>query len=219
MAAVAAPLAGQPEVVWPRGLLKWIVTVDHKRIGIMYIATSVFFFAVGGIESLLIRTQLAVPQNDFLGPQAYNQVFTLHGVTMILFVVMPWLFGFANFLLPLMIGARDVAYPRLNALSLWMTVSSGLFLYYSLVGGGGPGLAWDAYAPLTEHSYATSNGDTYYALALIVTGLGTIATSINFIVTVIFHRAPGMGYNRLPVFVWMMVITSILSLFALPALT
>ncbi|HLG72556.1 MAG TPA: cytochrome c oxidase subunit I [Chloroflexota bacterium] len=219
MAAVAAPLAGQPEVVWPRGLLKWIVTVDHKRIGIMYIATSVFFFAVGGIESLLIRTQLAVPQNDFLGPQAYNQVFTLHGVTMIFFVVMPWLFGFANFLLPLMIGARDVAYPRLNAFSYWMLVSSGVFLYYSLLGGGGPDAGWYAYAPLTEHSFATSNGDSYYALALILSGIGTIATAINFLVTVIHHRAPGMTYNRLPVFVWMMIVTSILTLFALPSLT
>jgi cytochrome c oxidase subunit 1 len=219
MAAVAAPFPRAEAAVWPRGLLSWVMTVDHKRIGIMYIATAVVFFAVGGIESLLIRTQLAVPQNDLLGPQAYNQVFTLHGVTMIFFVVMPWLFGFANFLLPLMIGARDVAYPRLNAFSYWMLPTSGIFLYYSLLGGGGPDAGWYAYAPLTEHAFSSSNGLSYYALALILSGIGTIATSINFLVTVVHHRAPGMTYNRMPVFVWMMVVTSALSLVAMPSLT
>src|SRR5581483_8449181 len=121
--------------------------------------------------------------------------------------------------LPLMIGARDVAYPRLNAFSYWMLVASGVFLYYSLLGGGAPDAGWYAYAPLTEHSFATNNGDSYYALALILSGIGTIATAINFLVTVIHHRAPGMTYNRLPVFVWMMVVTSMLSLFAMPSLT
>jgi cytochrome c oxidase subunit 1 len=216
MSAVALP---SPELAWPRGLLAWIMTVDHKRIGIMYIATSIFFFAVGGIESILMRSQLAVPQNDFLGPQAYNQAFTLHGVTMIFFVVMPWLFGFANFLLPLMIGARDVAYPRLNAFSYWVLPASGVFLYYSLLGGGAPDAGWYAYAPLTERAYSSSNGLSYYALALILSGMGTIATSINFLVTVIYHRAPGLTWRRLPVFVWMMVVTSVLSIFALPSLT
>jgi cytochrome c oxidase subunit 1 len=219
VAAVAQPLEAPREIVWPRGLLSWIMTVDHKRIGIMYMATSIFFFAVGGIESMLMRSQLAVPQNDFLGPQAYDQVFTLHGITMIFFVVMPWLFGFANFLLPLMIGARDVAYPRLNAFSYWLLPASALFLYYSLLGGGAPDAGWYAYAPLTEHAFSSSNGLSYYALALILSGMGTIATSINFLVTVVYHRAPGLTYRRLPVFVWMMVVTSVLSLFALPALT
>ncbi|HVA25206.1 MAG TPA: cytochrome c oxidase subunit I, partial [Chloroflexota bacterium] len=200
-------------------LLDWVMTVDHKRIGIMYIGTSTFFFIVGGIESLLIRAQLATPENTLLSPEAYNQVFTLHGVTMIFFVVMPWLFGFANFLLPLMIGARDVAYPRLNAFSYWMLPAAGAFLYYSLLGGGAPAAGWYAYAPLTEHAFAPDNGVSYYALALILSGIGTIATSINFLVTVIYHRAPGMTFNRLPVFVWMMVVTSILSLVALPTLT
>ncbi|HEX6511085.1 MAG TPA: cytochrome c oxidase subunit I [Chloroflexota bacterium] len=200
-------------------LLSWVMTVDHKRIGIMYIATSIFFFAVGGIESLLMRTQLAVPQNDALSPDAYNQVFTLHGVTMIFFVVMPWLFGMANFLLPLMIGARDVAYPRLNAFSYWVLPTAGVFLYYSLLGGGAPDAGWYAYAPLTEHAYNSLNGESYYALALILSGMGTIATSVNFLVTVVYHRAPGMTFNRLPVFVWMIVVTSALSLLALPALT
>src|SRR5438309_219859 len=162
MAAVAQPVPYADEVAWPRGLLSWVMTVDHKRIGIMYVATAVFFFAVGGFESMLMRSQLAVPQNDVLGPETYNVVFTLHGVTMIFFVVMPWLFGFGNFLLPLMIGARDVAYPRLNAFSYWMLPASGVFLYYSLMGGGGPDAGWYAYAPLTEHAYSTSNGMSYY---------------------------------------------------------
>ncbi|MBV8084124.1 MAG: cytochrome c oxidase subunit I [Chloroflexi bacterium] len=195
------------------------MTVDHKRIGVMYIATAIVFFAVGGIESLLIRTQLAVPQNTLLGPQAYDQDFTLHGVTMIFFMAMPMLFGLANFVLPLMIGARDVAYPRLNAFSYWMMVTSGVFLYYSLLGGGAPDAGWYAYAPLTEHAFASTNGDSYYALALILSGIGTIATSVNFIVTVIYHRAPGMHWNRLPVFVWMILVTSALSLAAMPALS
>jgi cytochrome c oxidase subunit I len=185
----------------------------------MYMSTAVFFFIVGGIESLVIRTQLAVPENTPVGPYAYNQDFTLHGVTMIFFVVMPWLFGFGNFLLPLMIGARDVAYPRLNAFSYWMLPTSAVFLYYSLLGGGAPDAGWYAYAPLTEHAFASSNGDSYYALALILSGIGTIATSVNFVVTVIYNRAPGMHWNRLPVFVWMMVTTSVLALLALPPLT
>jgi cytochrome c oxidase subunit I len=221
MAAIATPAAPDylGNLTWPRGLLSWVMTVDHKRIGVLYIATSIFFFIVGGLESLLMRAQLAVPQNTVLDPEAYNQVFTLHGVTMIFFVVMPWLFGFGNFLLPLMIGARDVAYPRLNAFSYWMLPMAGIFLYFSLLAGGAPDAGWYAYAPLTEHAFSSDNGVTYYALALILTGMGTIATSINFLVTVVFHRAPGMGYNRMPVFVWMMVVTSVLSLFALPALT
>ncbi|HEU0167937.1 MAG TPA: cbb3-type cytochrome c oxidase subunit I, partial [Chloroflexota bacterium] len=219
MAAVAVPVPYPAEDQRRFRLLEWVMTVDHKRIGIMYMSTAVFFFAVGGIESLLIRTQLAVPQNNLLGPSAYNQDFTLHGVTMIFFVVMPWLFGFGNFLLPLMIGARDVAYPRLNAFSYWMLPTSAVFLYYSLLGGGAPDAGWYAYAPLTEHAFASSNGDSYYALALILSGIGTIATSVNFVVTVIYNRAPGMHWNRLPVFAWMMVVTSVLALIALPPLT
>ena len=218
MAAIAVPVAMPDERARLR-LIDWVMTVDHKRIGVMYIATAIFFFGVGGIESLLVRTQLAVPQNTLLSPQAYDQTFTLHGVTMIFFLVMPFLFGVANFVLPLMIGARDVAYPRLNAFSYWMLPTSAAFLYYSLLAGGAPDAGWYAYAPLTEHAFASSNGDSYYALALILSGIGTIATSVNFIVTVIYQRAPGMTFNRLPVFVWMMLVTSVLSLGALPALT
>ncbi|HEY8692316.1 MAG TPA: cbb3-type cytochrome c oxidase subunit I, partial [Chloroflexota bacterium] len=144
MAATAETLSPTLSLERPR-LLDWVMTVDHKRIGVMYIATSIFFFIVGGIESLFIRAQLATPENQLLSPEAYNQVFTLHGVTMIFFVVMPWLFGFANFLLPLMIGARDVAYPRLNAFSYWMLPAAGVFLYYSLLGGGAPSAGWYAY--------------------------------------------------------------------------
>ncbi len=222
MASVARPLPGYAGVgVGPpgAGLLTWVSTVDHKRIGIMYVATGLVFFAVGGIESLLMRSQLAQPDAQVLSPQVYNQVFTLHGVTMIFFAVMPLLFGLANYLLPLMIGARDVAFPRLNAFSYWILAASGLFLYYSLLSGGAPDVGWYAYAPLTEHPFSPTNAVDFYALALILSGAGTVATSINFVVTVVHHRAPGMSYNRLPVFVWMMLVTSALSLLALPTLT
>ncbi|MGH2366471.1 MAG: cytochrome c oxidase subunit I [Chloroflexota bacterium] len=222
MAATVLPPGTYPKDIGGEShtwLLSWVATVDHKKIGIMYIVTSLVFFAAGGIESLLMRWQLGTPENTFLTPDEYNQIFTMHGVTMIFFAVMPFLFGLANYLVPLMIGARDVAYPRLNALSFWLLAFSGIMLYYSWVGGGAPNAGWYGYAPLTEHVYATGNGDSYYALALILSGIGTIATSINLIVTTIYHRAPGMTLRRIPIFVWMIIVTSFLSLFALPSLT
>ncbi len=200
-------------------LLSWVATVDHKRIGVMYMTAALFFFLAGGIESALMRVQLGTPENTFLTPDAYNQIFTMHGVTMIFYAVMPFLFGLMNYLLPLMIGARDVAYPRLNAMSFWLMLFSGMMLYYSWIGGGAPDAGWYAYAPLTERNFALYNGDSYYALALIVGGIGTIATAINFIVTVVYHRGPGMTLNRMPVFAWMTLVTAFLSMFAMPALT
>ncbi|MHB8620234.1 MAG: cytochrome c oxidase subunit I [Chloroflexota bacterium] len=223
MAAVVAPAPG----AFPKEIehsatntwLSWLTTVDHKRIGILYLWTSFFFFIVGGIMALLIRGQLAYPDNHFLTPAEYNGIFTLHGVTMIFFVVIPAILGFSNYFLPLMIGARDVAYPRLNAFSYWLVPLGGILLYVSYAGGGPPDAGWYAYAPLTESFYSTTHGMDYYSMALIMSGMGTVATSINLAVTVIYYRAPGMTYSRLPVFVWMVAINSFLIIFALPSLT
>lgn len=202
----------------PSGLLNWVATVDHKRIGIMYLAVSLFFFAVGGTEALLMRIQLARPNNAFLSPNSYDQIFTMHGTTMIFLVAMPVLTGMANYLVPLMIGARDVAFPRLNALSLWLLVFGGLFLYFSFLAGGAPAAGWFSYAPLSEKAFSSSTGVDYYALGLFALGIGSIVAAINLIVTIANFRAPGMTILRLPLFVWMVLVTQTLILLALPAL-
>jgi cytochrome c oxidase subunit 1/cytochrome c oxidase subunit I+III len=199
-------------------MLRWVATVDHKKIGIMYLVTSLIFFAAGGIEALLMRIQLAVPGNSFLSPNAYNQIFTMHGTTMIFLVAMPVLTGMANYLVPLMIGAKDVALPRMNALSLWLLVFGGLFLYFSFLAGGAPSAGWFSYAPLSEKAYSSSQGLDYYALGLFILGIGSIVAAINLIATIILFRAPGMSIRRLPLFVWMVLITQFLILLALPAL-
>ncbi|HKV45363.1 MAG TPA: cytochrome c oxidase subunit I [bacterium] len=210
-AAVALPAEGG-------GLYRWIASLDHKQIGIMYLISTLVFFVVGGIEALLIRTQLAVPNNTLLGPRAYNQLFTMHGTTMIFLVVMPMLIGLATYLVPLQIGARDIAYPRMNALSLWLLVFGGLLLYYSYLAGGAPDAGWFSYAPLSEKPYATTTGVDYWALGLLATGIGTVTASINLIVTILTLRAPGMRMTRLPLFTWMVLVNSILILCALPVL-
>jgi len=198
--------------------LEWISTVDHKRIGILYLATTLFFFAVGGVEALLMRIQLAWPGNTFLSPDAYDQVFTMHGTTMVFLVVVPMLLGLANYLTPLMIGARDMALPRLNAFSFWVFLFGGFLLYFSFVSGHAPAAGWFSYAPLSEKGYSTRYGLDYWALALLGIGVGTIATAINLIVTIINLRAEGMTIRRLPLFVWMVLVNSFLIIFALPAL-
>lgn len=200
------------------GLLSWVASVDHKQIGIMYLIATGIFFCIGGLEALLMRIQLATPNNHFLSPEAYNQIFTLHGTTMVFLVVMPLLIGIGNYLVPLMIGARDMAFPRLNALSFWLLVFGGLLLYYSFLGGGAPAAGWFSYAPLSEGPFSRNAGLDYWCLGLLVTGVGTVATGINFIVTILTLRAPGMGIRRLPLFVWMTFINSFLILFALPIL-
>jgi cytochrome c oxidase subunit I len=197
----------------------WATTLDHKKIGILYLLTTIVFFLIGGIEALLMRIQLAVPRNDFLGPQAYNALFTMHGTTMIFFVVMPLLLGLANYVVPLMIGAPDMAFPRLNALSYWLLLFSGLFLHYSFLTGTVPDVGWFAYAPLTERPFTLDAGVDYWTASLLISGVGTIITGLNFVVTIVRMRAPGMTALRMPVFVWMMLITSLLILAAIPALT
>src|SRR5205814_6734329 len=150
----------------PRGLLRWVTTVDHKDIGLLYLVTSVAFFLVGGLEALLMRLQLAAPRNTFLGPESYNALFTMHGTTMIFLVVMPLLLGYANYLVPLQIGARDMAFPRLNALSYWLLLFGALVLHYSFLAGTVPDVGWFAYAPLTERPYTLQPSVDYWILGL-----------------------------------------------------
>jgi cytochrome c oxidase subunit 1/cytochrome c oxidase subunit I+III len=211
--AEAAEAAPQTE-----RLLSWIATVDHKRVGILYLVTTLFFFCVGGIEAMLMRLQLARPENAFLSPEAYNQLFTMHGTTMVFLVVMPLLTGFANYLVPLMIGAHDVAFPRLNALSYWLLLFGGLLLYFSFIAGGAPNAGWFSYPPLSEHQYSSSPGVDYWALSLLVLGIGTIVSAVNLIVTIVTMRRESLAVGRLPLFVWMVLVNSFLMLAALPAL-
>jgi cytochrome c oxidase subunit I len=200
------------------GMLKWLASVDHKQIAVMYMLTSLFFFLVGGIEALLMRWQLARPENRFMGPETYNQLFTLHGTTMIFLVAVPALLAFGNYFIPLQIGARDIAFPRLNAMSYWLFAFGGLLLYGSILAGNAPDMGWFSYAPLSEKPYSSLGGVDYWALGLLVIGIGTVATAINFLVTISTLRAPGMSFKRLPLFTWMSAVNSFLIILAFPAL-
>jgi cytochrome c oxidase subunit 1 len=201
------------------GFLSWIMTVDHKRIGILYLLSATVFFMVGGLEALLMRIQLAQPESKFLSPDMYNQIFTMHGTTMIFLVVMPLSAGFGNYIIPLMIGARDMAFPKLNALSYWSFLFGGLFMYSSFMFGGAPNDGWFSYAPLTEKYYSPTHGMDFWIMGILLLGFATTIGSINFIVTIIQLRAPGMTLTRLPLFVWTMFVTSFLAVFSLPSLT
>jgi len=198
--------------------LAWLSTVDHKRIGILYMLTALVFFVFGGVEALFIRMQLAVPNNKLLLPDTFNALFTMHGTTMIFLVVMPMLFGFANYFVPLMIGARDMAFPRLNAFSFWLLPFGGMLLHFSVLAGGAPAVGWFAYAPLNETPYSSQLGVDYWAVALLVLGIGSVGTAINLVVTVLCLRAPGMRLRRLPLFVWINFINSFIVIIAIPVL-
>src|SRR6202142_497424 len=187
-----AEATGRP---WLATLYEWVITVDHKRLGVLYILYALFFLDIGGIEASIMRIQLMHPHNDFVSPQVFNRMFTRPGTTMIFFVAMPGLFGFANYLVPLMIGARDMAFPRLNAFSFWLTAFGGFLLYFSLVGANGlygagnaPDVGWFAYAPLTAKAFSPGHATDYWALALIVSGFGTLGTAINLIATILCLR-------------------------------
>ena len=201
------------------GILKWLTTTNHKNIGVLYIVTATVFFLVGGIEALLIRLQLGAPNNTLLSPEAYNQIFTMHGTTMIFLFAMPILVGFGNYVVPLMIGARDMAFPRLNAFSYWVFLWGGLLMYSSFILGGAPDAGWFAYAPLTGGQFSPSHGMDFWALGIILTGLGSTVGAINFIVTILNMRAPGMTFFKMPLFVWQILVTMFLILFAFPSLT
>ncbi len=201
------------------GWRSWVTTIDHKKIGIMYGAAALFFFLVGGIEALLIRTQLIQPDGKILNADQYNQVFTMHGVTMVFLVVMPMAAAFANYLLPLQIGARDVAFPRLNAFGLWAFLAGGIFFNSSWLLGGGPDGGWFAYAPNTNPVFSPGHGMDFYALGLLIAGTASLTSAINLIVTVVNMRAPGMTLFKMPVFTWMALVTQFLLLFAIPVIT
>jgi len=204
----------------------WVASVDHKQIGIMYLIMSLFFMILGGLEAFLIRAQLWAPNSDLVGPETFNQLFTMHGTTMIFFVLMPMLSGFANYLVPLMIGARDVAFPRLNALGFWLSFFGGCLLYFTYFGAQGlygaesaPDIGWFAYAPLTSPAYARGNATDYWILGTMLTGAGTIAFGVNLIATILTMRAPGMQLTKLPLFVYIFMIDAVLIIIAFPPLT
>ncbi len=199
-------------------LLAWVSSCDHKQLGILYLLTALGFFIIGGCEALVMRLQLGVPNNHLLKPEAYDQLFTLHGTTMIFLVIVPTLLGLSMYLVPLMIGARDVAFPRLNALGYWLLLFGGVFLYSSILFGNAPDMGWFSYAPLSEKPYSSLPGVTFWALGLLAIGVGTVASGINLIVTILTLRAPGMTMKRLPLFAWMTMVNSFLIVFALPAL-
>jgi cytochrome c oxidase subunit I+III len=210
------------ERIWdePGGVVGWITTTNHKRIGLLYLFTTIVFFAFGGAEALLVRTQLITPHNGLLTPEGFNQVMTMHGVTMIFFFIIPTSTGaFGNYLLPLMIGARDMAFPRLNAFSYWAFLGSGIFLYAGVFTGHGPNAGWFDYVPLASRDYDPGSNIDFYALALIFNAISSTAASINFIVTIFRLRAPGMSLNRMPLFTYAFLAVSFALLFALPALT
>ncbi|GAC1425189.1 MAG: hypothetical protein NVS4B1_22880 [Ktedonobacteraceae bacterium] len=206
----------------------WIMTTDHKQLGLMYILTSFFFFLVAGMEALLIRTQLAEPNGKVLSPTEYNQVYTMHGTTMIFLFIIPMLVGLGNYLVPLMLGARDMAFPRMNSFGYWGFLFAGVFLQSSFLFGSAPNGGWFQYAPLSEtattcgiHAVICTPGMNadFWILGTLLLGISSIAGSVNFVVTILKLRAPGMSINRMPLFVWMMLVQSFLLLFALPSLS
>ena len=230
------------------GIGSWITTTDHKKLGIMYITTGFIFFLVGGVEASLIRAQLATPNGTLLSPEVYDEVFTMHATTMIFLFVMPTMAGFGNYLVPLMIGARDMAFPRLNALGYWLIFFAGIFLSSSFLFGAAPNAGWFSYAPLTEATpscitqavnlsaqaqaalaansaaqgiacFSPGQNPDFWIIGLNLLGLSSLVGALNFIVTILRLRAPGMTINRMPLFVWMTMITSFLLVFALPSLT
>lgn len=204
----------------------WVVTVDHKKLGILYISYALIFLLVAGFEALMIRVQLFLPHNTFVSPATFNRLFTMHGTTMVFLVGMPILFGFGNYLVPLMVGARDMAFPRLNAFSFWISAFAGLLLYYSFIGGVGlsgagsaPDVAWFAYAPLTERAFSPGHSTDYWAVAILANGIGSIGTSINIIATVFCMRCKGMTLSRIPLLPWLYATMSFLVLLAVSPLT
>src|SRR5215831_12924460 len=207
-------------------LHEWVVTVDHKRLGIMYVVTALVFMVIAGLEVSTIRLQLAWSGLHVLPPETFNRFFTMHGTTMVFLFGIPVVFGFGNYLVPLMIGARDLAFPRLNAFGFWVLLFGGVLLYFSFIGGDGlygagsaPAVGWFAYAPLTERAFTPGNATDYWNLSILITGFGTVATAINLIATITTMRAPGMTLGRMPIYVWTMLTVSAMTLLVLPPLS
>src|SRR5579871_3015987 len=207
-------------------LHEWVITVDHKKLGILYVLYALIFLAIAGAEALIIRIQLMRAHNDFVSPEVFNRMFTMHGTTMIFFVAIPMVFGFANYLVPLMIGARDMAFPRLNAFSFWMTALGGLFLYFSFLGGDGlygagsaPDVGWFAYAPLTAKTFSVGHSTDFWTLSLLSSGIGSIGTAINIIATILCMRCPGMTFGKMPLLVWLNLVMAGLVILAVSPLS
>ncbi len=228
MTVVAPPPTASEETVerleriWESrpGLLGWLTTTDHKRIGLLYFWTTLALFAAGGAEALIMRKQLAEPNSHFVGPNTYDQLFSMHGITMIFFFIIPMTTGaFGNYLIPLMIGARDMAFPRMNALSYWIFLASALFIYTSLFIGTAPDAGWFDYVPLASKQFNPGRNIDFYCLGIIFNSISSTLTAGQFIVTILKSRAPGMSFNRLPLFCFAFLAASFGLLFALPSLT
>ena len=228
MASEALPISSvaPADQTWLGVLHGWVTTVDHKRLGLLYIGFALVFLVIGGLEATIMRIQLLRPHNDFVSPQVFNRMMTMHGTTMIFFVAMPILFGFANYLVPLMIGARDMAFPRLNAFSFWLMAFGGILLYFSFVGGSGlygagdaPDVGWWAYAPLTARAFSPGNSSVYWTISVLVSGFGSIGTAINIIATVLSMRCPGMTLGRMPLLVWLNFVMSAMVLITISPLS
>src|SRR5215468_11834780 len=211
---------------WLDTLHEWLTTVDHKKIGVLYVLYALLCLVIGGTEAFIIRIQLMHSHFHFVSPQVFNQLMTMHGTTMIFFVAMPVLFGFVNYLVPLMIGARDMAFPRLNALSFWLTALGGFLLYFSFLGGSGlygagnaPDIGWWAYAPLAARAFSPGNSSDYWTIAVLVAGFGTIGGAINLISTILCLRCPGMRLSRMPLLPWLVLVMAGEVLFAVTPLS
>jgi cytochrome c oxidase subunit I+III len=220
-APVAQGIDHRLERIWaePPGLGTFLDTIDHKRIGKHYIYTAFAFFTAGGVEAAIMRAQLARPDERILNPEAYNQLFSMHGITMIFFFVTPMLFGFGNYFIPLMIGSRDMAFPRLNAFGYWIFLFSGLFMYSSFLIGRAPNDGWFNYLNISDSAFTPGLNIDYYTLGLVFLGVSTTVGSVNFIVTIFKLRAPGMSIARMPLYAWGILATSFAVVFALPSLT
>ena len=230
MAAIDGPAPGVAERArsrgWTETLHDWVATVDHKKLGLLYIGAGIVFFVIGGLEAAAMRWQLAFPDNDALAPDTFNRLFTMHGTTMVFLVGMPIITGFGNYLIPLMIGARDMAFPRLNAWGFWMFAFGGLLLYFSYFGstglygaGSAPDVGWFAYAPLAGKAFSRGNATDYWILGILISGFGSLSGAINMIATAFTMRCKGMTLGRMPLLVWMMVVVAFLILIAMPPLT
>src|SRR5277367_1142658 len=217
-AGVAIPFAGRVH--------EWVVTVDHKKLGLMYIGGGLVFFLVAGLQAATIRLQLAVPNAGIVSPQVFNRLLTLHGTAMVFLVGMPILTGFFNYLVPLMIGARDLAFPRLNSFGFWLWAFGSLLLYFSYIGapglygaGSAPDVGWFAYAPLTERAFSRGSSTDYWIIAIFLTSVGSIATAANLVTTIFCMRCEGMRLSKMPVLVWLALVVAFMMLIALPPLS
>jgi cytochrome c oxidase subunit I len=228
MSTETLPLVSSPAAPAPfvDRLHSWITTIDHKRIGLLYLGYGLLFLVIGGVEAGVMRIQLMAAQSHVVSPQVFNRLFTMHGTTMIFFAVVPIVFGFANYLVPLMIGARDMAFPRLNAFAFWLSAFGGLLLYFSVLGANGlygagnaPDVGWFAYAPLTSRTFSPGHSTDYWTLSLLVAGFGTIGSAINIITTIVCLRCPGMTLKRMPLFVWLSLVMAALAILAISPLS